>query len=308
MNSKTIRKKAAHLFAWLGLNVCSLIIKAIPVWWVYNFAETIAHLGYAFAGKHRKVAIESLTIAFGKEKTKQEIKQITKSCFESMAKSAVELMYLLDKPDLLDRRVEIAGRDNLKAALSKGKGVILVSAHFGNFPLLLAKLSLGGFKVNGIMRPMRDSRVERIFSQKRERFKVNTIYSQPRNTCVETTIKKLRNNELVFIPIDQNFGTGGIFVDFFGKKAATATGPVVLAQRTKAGILPCFIVRQKGDTHKIIFEPALELEEGKDRQETLITNIQKLTDIIEEYIRKYPPEWGWIHRRWKSRPAIKKEE
>jgi len=134
---------------------------------------------------------------------------------------------------------------------------------------------------------------------------IKTIYSQPRKACVENSIRTLRNNELLFIPIDQNFGTGGVFVDFFGKKAATATGPVVLALRTKAAVIPCFIVRQKDDTHKIIFEESLNLEEGRTFQETIIINIQKLTDIIESYIRKYPAEWGWIHRRWKSRPSIK---
>ncbi|MBU1905372.1 MAG: lysophospholipid acyltransferase family protein, partial [Candidatus Omnitrophica bacterium] len=113
----------------------------------------------------------------------------------------------------------------------------------------------------------------------------------------------LRNNEAVFLPLDQNFGSGGVFVDFFGKKAATAIGPVVFARRTKAAIVPCFIIRQKDDTHQIVFEPPLELEEGKDKQETIVINIQKLTNIIESYIRRYPAEWGWIHRRWKSKPS-----
>ena len=148
---------------------------------------------------------------------------------------------------------------------------------------------------------MHDARVEKIFLEKREKYGVRTIYSQPRNECVNNTISALRNNELVFIPIDQNFGTGGVFVNFFGKKAATATGPVILAQRTKAALVPCFILRQPGDKHKIIFEPELELTEGKDPQDTVLINIQRLTDIIEAYIRKYPAEWGWINRRWNNR-------
>ena len=197
----------------------------------------------------------------------------------------------------------IEGRQNLDKALDRGKGVILVSAHFGNFPLLLGRLAVDGYKTCGIMRPMHDARVEKIFLEKREKYGVRTIYSQPRNECVNNTISALRNNELVFIPIDQNFGTGGVFVNFFGKKAATATGPVILAQRTKAALVPCFILRQPGDKHKIIFEPELELTEGKDPQDTVLINIQRLTDIIEAYIRKYPAEWGWIHRRWKSKPS-----
>ena len=305
MDSKKIRKSISRLSGWLGLNFSSLIIKVIPERWMYSFAKNMAALGFIIASKQRKIALESLTIAFGRDKTKCEIEQIAKDCFIFMAEAGLELMFLMDKPKLIKRRVEIIGKENLDTALSKGRGAILVSAHFGNFPLMLSRIRLEGYETSGIMRPMRDSRAEKLFLAKRTKFGIKTIYNQPRRACVETTLKTLRNNELVFIPIDQNFGTGGVFVDFFGKKAATATGPVVLALRTKATIIPSFIVRQKDDTHKIIFEEPLNLEEGKTYQETVAINIQRLTNIIESYIRKYPAEWGWIHRRWKSRPSLK---
>jgi len=302
MDSKNVRKGIARFFARLGLNLCSLIIKFLPARYIYGFAKSLAAIGYGIVKKQRRTALESLTLAFGQEKSQEEIEKIARDCFSFMAKSGVELLFLMDRPELLKKRVEIVGRNNLDNALSCGKGAILVSAHFGNFPLLMARLALGGYKIAGIMRPMRDDRVEKIFLAKRTRLNIKTIYSQPRNVCVNNTIESLRNNELVFIPIDQNFGTGGIFVDFFGRKAATATGPIVLARRTKAMVLPCFIIRQADDSHRIIFEPALSLEEGKNSQETIAINIQKLTGIIEAYIRKYPAEWGWVHRRWKSKP------
>ena len=303
MDSKKIRKSFSRFFSWLGLIACSLIIRIMPRRYLYGFAKNIASLGYLIAGRQRKVARESLTIAFGQERPQKEIEQIARDCFTFMAKSGVELLFMMDRPKLLENRVEIIGKENLDKALSKGRGVILVSAHFGNFPLMLVRLALAGYKTAGIIRPMRDSRAEKMFMAKRSRFNFKTIYSQPRDVCVNNTIEALRNNELVFIPLDQNFGTGGIFVDFFGRKAATATGPIILAQRTKAAILPCFIIRQKDDSHKIIFEPALNLEKGKDAKETVVLNIQKITNIIESYIRKYPAEWGWIHRRWKTKPS-----
>jgi len=303
MDSKKLRKSLNRFLAWFGLNICSGIVKVIPASYLYVFANNIASLAYIFAVKQRKIALNSLSIAFGKEKSQAEIEKIAKDCFIYMAKSAVELMFLMDKPLVLKERTDIVGKENLDKALANGNGVILVSAHFGNFPLLLGRLAVDGYKAGGIMRPMRDARVEKIFLKKRDKFGVKTIYSQPRNECVNNTIGALRNNELVFIPIDQNFGTAGIFVNFFGEKAATATGPVILAQRTKAALVPCFILRQPQDKHKIIFEPVLELKEGKDVGDTILINIQRLTDIIESYIRKYPAEWGWIHRRWKSKPG-----
>jgi len=302
MDVKKIRTSISRFLAWLGLKVCSLIIKFMPATWIYGFAKNIGSLGYLVAAKQRRIALESLRMAFGQEKSEVEIERIARDCFILIAKSGVELIFLMDRPQLLKQRVDIIGKEYLDIGLSKGKGVILVSAHFGNFPLLMARLSLAGYKVGGIMRYMRDERVEKIFLAKRQRLNIKTIYSQPRNVCVETTLRSLRNNEIVFIPLDQNFGTGGVYVDFFGRKAATATGPVILAKRTQASIIPCFIIRQKDDTHKIIFEQAIDLKIGNSPQETITVNIQKLTDIIESYIRRYPAEWGWIHKRWKTRP------
>lgn len=302
MDRKKIVKTAGRSFGRLSLNIVAFIVGILPFQCLYRFAEGIAWLGYNLVRKHRNIAIESLNVAFGRDKTKKELQQIARDCFTAMAKSTVEIIFLMDRPDLLKQRVQLVRKENLDKALAGKKGVILVSAHFGSFPLLLARLGLEGYSISGIMRQMRDSQVERMFLRKRQRFNVQTIYSQPRQACVQTTITKLRNNELVFIPLDQNFGTAGVFVDFFGQKAATATGPVIFSQRTQAALLPCFIIRQEDDTHKVFFEPELKLEEGRTPQETILLNIQRLTDIIEQYIRRYPAQWGWIHRRWKSKP------
>ena len=305
MDSKKARKSIEYFFSWLGLTCGSFIVRFIPYRYLYGFAHNFASAGYRLAKKQRKIALESLFIAFGREKTPEERTRIARECFISMAKSGLELIYLMERPALLKQRVYLEGKENLDGALRKGKGVILVSAHLGNFPLMLAKLSLEGYKVGGIMRPMRNQLVEKVFNEKRVKLNIKTIYSIPRNTCVYNSISSLRDNELLFIPLDQNFGTGGVFVDFFGRKAATATGPVVLARRTGAAILPCFIIRQKDDTHRVIFEQPLLLEEKETEQASIVHNIQKITAIIESYIRCVPQEWGWIHRRWKS--TVKQE-
>ncbi len=303
MDFKKIRKSFSRFLGWLGLNICSLIVKVMPESALYGFAKVVSSLAFLFASKQKGIAFDSLRIAFGKEKNEEDLEVIVKGCFDDIAKSAVELMFLMDRPALLREKVCFEGREFLEEALSKGKGVILVSAHFGNFPLLLGRLAVEGFNISGIMRPMRDSRVEKLFKRKRDKFKVKTIYSQPRSACVNETIETLRNNGIVFIPIDQNFGTAGVFVNFFGRQAATATGPIIFAQRTGAAIVPCFIIRDKDDRHRAVFEKSIGLVSGKTNQETILLNIQELTRIIELYIRRYPAQWGWIHRRWKSQPS-----
>jgi KDO2-lipid IV(A) lauroyltransferase len=297
-----IRKSLTFVLVRIIVEVSSLITRNIPQKWLYPFAEFMGYFLSLVFFKHRKTAFKGLKSAFGDEKTSAQRRRIVRDCFASMAKSSAELLYCMHRPYFVRNNFRIVNPAVLDKALAKGKGVILVSAHLGNFPMILARLSLEGYKNSVIMRPLKEARVEDIFEAERARLDIETIYTVPRKTCVEGAIRSLRKNRILFIPLDQNFGTGGVYVDFFGRKAATAIGPVVLARRTKAVILPCFIIRQKDDTHKIFFEHPLELEKGKTDAETILTNTQKLTDIVESYIRRYPAEWSWIHRRWKSRP------
>ena len=303
MKLKKFKKATGRFFGWLGLLVCSLTIRFLPWRYIYNFAKVLAKIAFFLAFKQRRIALESLSIAFGQEKSVAELKHIARDCFTSMAKSGVELLFFMKRPHLLKRWVTLENKHILDEAFSKSRGVILVSGHFGNFPLMMLRLSLEGYQVAGIMRQMRDQRVERIFARLRNELGIKAIYSQPRKACVDTTIRSLKNNEIVCIQLDQNFGTGGVFVDFFNQRAATATGPVVFSLRTKAALLPCFIVRQNDDTHKIIFESEFDLKQEVNFDRTVLFNIQRLTAIVEYYIRRYPAQWGWIHRRWKTRPV-----
>ena len=305
MNLRNLRKIGSRFIAWLVLRACSLIMRFLPWRCLYGLAKALANIGFKLAVKQRRIALESLSIALGREKHPAELEDIAKDCFTSMAKSGLEMLFFMRRPQFLKKWTTLVNRYILDEAISRAKGVILVSGHFGNFPLMMLRLAIEGYPVGGIMRQMRDQRVERMFAKTRDDLGLRTIYSQPRKACVDATIRALKNNEIVCIQLDQNFGTGGVFVDFFNQKAATATGPVVFAMRTKAALLPCFIVRQDDDTHNIIFEQELNLREEDDFNKTVLVNIQRLTEIIESYIRRYPAQWGWIHRRWKTRPKVK---
>jgi KDO2-lipid IV(A) lauroyltransferase len=302
MEPKKITKTISRSFAWLALLFCSLIVRILPLSLLYGFAKVMAKIVFLVAVRQRKIALESLSIAFGKTKSRQELNKIARNCFSSVARSGVEMIFFMKRPHLLREGIILQNKHILDEALLRKKGAILVSGHFGNFPLAMLSLVQAGYQVGGIMRPMRDQRVERMFSQLRNKLGIKTIYSYPRKACVEQTIRALKSNEVVCIQLDQNFGTGGIFVDFFGQQAATATGPVVFALRTKAAVIPSFIVREKDGTNRIIFEPEFNLKQEDSFNKTVLLNIQGLTDIIESYVRRYPEQWGWMHRRWKTRP------
>ncbi|MBU1872021.1 MAG: lysophospholipid acyltransferase family protein [Candidatus Omnitrophica bacterium] len=302
MNCKNLGKTISRFLSWGALITCSLIIRFLPERGIYALANILANIVFFVAPRQRKIAFNSLSIAFGSNKPPRELRAIAKDCFRLIAKSGVEDFYFLNNRQLLKKRVSIENRRILEQALSRNKGVIIVSGHFGNFPLMMFRLKVEGYPVGGIMRPMRDKRTGKMFTKMIDESGVKNISSQPRKACVDTTIRALKNNEIVCIQLDQNFGTAGVFVNFLGQKAATATGPVVFALRTKAALIPCFIIRDKDDAQRIIFEPEFHLVHESEYNDTIMTNIQKLTDIIESYIRRYPAHWGWIHRRWKTRP------
>ncbi len=279
------------------------IIKKISYPTMRRLTRVLFAMAYPFLIRQKRIARESLTIAFDKQKSKAEIEKIFRDCFLNVASGMMELMYYMEHPQWISKMSYLEGQEHLDDALKNGKGVIAVSAHFGNFPLMLLRLVQAGYKTNAIIRQTRDPDVEKYFLDLRTRLGLNTVYSLPRKQCVDTSLKVLRNNEILFIPLDQNFGSSsGVFVDFFGQKAATATGPVIFAMRTQAPIIPMFIIRQADDRHKIIIEPPMELEYREDGQEMLVANTAKMTRLIERYIRWYPQEWGWMHRRWKSQP------
>ncbi len=306
MNKKEFFRALSYGFGRTLIGICDAGAKIVPLFFLYGFANAIAFLGYHFAFKHRRIAIDSLKLAFGKEKGDEEINKICLDCFKTMAGTAVEFFMFMRHPERIRKFVEIEGLENLDKALAKGRGVVAISAHFGSFPLLLSRLSMEGYKVNTMLRHMRDKNLDKLFEKKRDNMKVGSIYTQPRQECVNDSLRVLRNNEVLFVQLDQNFGTAGVFVDFFGVKAATATGPIIFSRRTGAPIVPMFIYRVNGPRHKIVIEPEVLFEEGQDKEAALLSMIQKLTSIIETYIRKYPHEWGWIHKRWKARPKEEK--
>lgn len=287
-----------------GLYATTFVLTRLPYPFVRVMTRWFIALGFLFVVRQRQVAEESLTIAFGQEKSPQQIKSILRECFANLGKGMIELIYFMAHPELITRNVAIEGKHYLDEAFAQGKGVVAVSAHFGNFPLMLLYLAQSGYGTHAIIRQTRDEKIEKYFQNLRSSLGLHTIYSHPRQECVLQSIKALRGNELVFIPLDQNFGTGaGVFVDFFGQKAATATGPVVFALRTGSPIVPMFIVREKDDTHRLIIDAPLTIEKQVDEKQTIAHNVARITQVIERYIRQYPQEWGWMHRRWKSRPA-----
>ncbi len=303
MSSSKRFRRFQRAIARYGLYTSAWLFERLPYGFVRFITGILITIGFRCTIRQRRFARESLDIAFGDEKSVEEKKKIIKKCFESFGRGMIELLYHMSHPEESHGTVSFEGKEHLDKAMAQGKGVIAVTAHFGNFPLMMMACARQGYKTSSIIRQTRDEELTEFLHKKRAKAGLGTIYAIPRRKCVIDSLKELRDGNLLFIPIDQNFGgNGGIFVDFFGQKAATATGPAVFALRTGAPILPMFSLRQADNTQKIVIEPPIEIEDCGSEKETILAVMTKVTNLVERYIRQYPYEWAWMHRRWKSRP------
>ncbi len=227
-------------------------------------------------------------------------------CFRNLGKGLMEfLQFPKLKSDNFGNFISIEGRQNIDEVLRKGKGGIILTAHFGNWELVGASFSLMGYCSNAIVRPAKLQKLDEFVNHYRQKTGLKCI---GRGTSIKSAIQCLRRNELLGILADVDTKVDGVFVDFFGHPAYTPKGPVSIALKTGAGLLPTFMVRQKDNSHKLIIEKELKLVITGNTEEDIRLNTQAFTKVIESYIRKYPEQWIWFHDRWKTKHNLQKTD
>lgn len=262
---------------------------------VANFAGRVAYLVLA---KYRNIAIENLKMAFGAQKTDREIRRIALGVFQNLAKNGAELINFPKIEEYnIDRFVTIENRDILDDGLKRGKGVIIVTAHFGNWEFLALTVRLKRYQGAVIGRRIYFHKYDSYLNYLRKSGDVNIIY---RDESPRKILKVLKANKIMGILADQDVDSvDGVFVDFFGRPAFTPAGPVALAMVSGAALIPAVILRD-GKRHRLILERQIELTDTGDKEKDIVENTAKWSGVIESYIRRYPEQWVWLHRRWKT--------
>ncbi len=288
---------------WRALIFSDRMIRWFPGKIVLIIMNGIGMAAYLFCGYRRRVALDNLRHVFGREKNRGEIKGIMKLFIRGIIANHYELVALYHNGNRDIREiVSIEGKENLDRALEKGRGVIAVSAHIGNFEIVCGRMVAEGYRYSAMAASARDERAKKYFADIWERQGMDIIPSLPVFTALRRSIETLEKNGLIAIYADQNRPSGGIFIDFFGRLAATATSPAALAIKTGASIVPMFTVRTGKENHSIIIEKPLELKLTGDDRADIKRITGMINGIIEKYIRKYPEQWWWFHDRWKRKP------
>ena len=294
---KGMKERSRSYPAGLFLSVINLI----PLKWRISLFEGLSRLIYALDDRHRWIALRGLTLAFP-EKDLKERNAIARSAFRNLARVAAEFFSLprLNEKNFT-RYITFEGLENFQKAYEKEKGILILTAHFGNWEWMAALFPLQSHHpVHVVVRPLDSRFLDSMVEQLRMRTGNQAI---PKQKAMGQILRLLKAGEIVGILLDQNMAwQEGVFVDFFGEKACTNTGMALLALKTGTPVLPAFNIRQKDGRYRVVIEPEIPLVRTGDKERDVTENTQRFTQIIERYVRNYPDQWLWLHQRWKTRP------
>lgn len=292
-------KKAVWLLEAVILIILSIPFAILPLKWSMKAGELLGLSCFYWWGSRRRIAIENLknSISYNAITAAEPVEELIRDNFKNLGRSLAEVIkiyYGLGK-EIIDS-VEIEGIENFNRAISKGKGILFLTGHCGNWELMaiVTSVKLSGSAI--VARPINNRYVNRLVERIRQRYGNSVIYKQ---RALKPIIQTLKGNGCVGILMDQSvMPDEGYVTDFLGRGAWTTKMPALLARKTGASVLPAFIHRTDGG-HRMMIYPEIELSNVNDRESAVKEDTKRFSGFIEEYIKEHPTEWLWIHRRWK---------
>jgi KDO2-lipid IV(A) lauroyltransferase len=294
----------AYFFERLFLACFIFFTRFIPITYLYPVATRIGKTGAVLSPAYKQRILGNLTLAFGKEKKISEKLALYRESTVNTIKNYFEMLAAINALNkrYLNSAIQIEGRENLAASLKKGKGVIAIGGHFGSFSLVGIKMREQGFPFHTVTRGITDPLRKNVYEKYRREQGQPFIYTRTSREAFNMTLQILKKNEIIFLITDENRRFGGVFVNFFNRPASTTPGPALLHLRTGADIIPIVLLRNPDNTHKLIIEPPLLFSYRGNHEEDVKEITQVITHKIEEYVCKYPTQWTWTNRRWRTRP------
>jgi Kdo2-lipid IVA lauroyltransferase/acyltransferase len=292
-----MRQRAEYIVVWL----LAAVMRRLPRPVVRAIGIFLALLVYTLHARLRRVGARNLDLAFP-AKSRKEKKKILRGLFVSLGRQLAEFtLFPRYTRDNVSRIAVYEGFQNFAEAQARGKGVVFLTAHLGGWEISSFAHSLYGHPMNIVVRPLDNPYLDALVDRYRTLHGNRTFSKQD---YARGLLKTLKNGEVIGILMDTNMTPPqGAFVDFFGVPACTATGIARVALHTGAAVVPAFCVWDtKIGKYKICFEPAMTLVRTGNDEADAITNTARFTTEIEGYVMKYPDQWLWVHRRWKTRP------
>jgi len=293
-----MRQRLEYALAWVIIKILGGLPRSLSRAAAIALSWTI----YLIHVRLRHVGMRNLKLAFP-EKTRRERARILRGVFTSLGRQLAEVClfptYTLEN---VGKVVVYDGFENFERALARGKGVLFLTAHLGGWELSAFTHSLYGHPLHIVMRPLDNVYLDSLMRRYRTMHGNSTV---DKDDFVRGLLSAMKAGETVGILMDTNMTPPqGAFVDFFGVPACTAMGLARVALHAEAAVVPAFTIWDNDlGRYRIRFDPALKLVRTGNDEADALANTAAFTRVIESYATRYPEQWLWVHRRWKTRPA-----
>jgi KDO2-lipid IV(A) lauroyltransferase len=299
-NNTKLSKRLARAVGLAVLKGLVSLLPRLPLPVALGLGRGLGNLMRVVSKKRRKVALDNLAWALGPAHSEGERRRIAWESFRQFGMLMVEqIWYAFRSPEQIDEVIEFREEDwNDFAALhARGKGVIFVTAHLGNFEMQARIPAARGVEVLLLVRPSRDQGTTELITRLRERTGLKVVET---GKGLRTILEGLRRGACVAMVSDQN--AGDVFVPFFGRQTGFVDGAARLALKTGSAIILCYCVRVGPGRFRMLYSGGFVPEPTGDTTADIDTIMRRVADDSEAAIRAYPEQWLWFHNRWKSSP------
>ncbi|MCS6775505.1 MAG: lysophospholipid acyltransferase family protein [Chloroherpetonaceae bacterium] len=295
-----LRKRLERAAGRLALRMLVTPLRALPLSVNQKVGRLLGGMLYYLLGRYRRVALMNLQLVFGQELTPAERRRMARRVFQHFGAVATEFVKLPGlRRDDLDRLVTVDGLEHLEQAYQGGRGVLLITGHFGNWEVLARWLTTHGHTLTVVARRANDAKTEELLRGTREK---NGVQIVNRGGSAREILRALQQNTIVGILPDQN--DADVFVPFFGLPTGTVDGPAQIHLRTGAPLLFAWCVRAPDNRFHVTLEPPEVIPPTGDRQADVERVMTLVNARLEAQIRRYPEQWLWLHHRWKASPGV----
>jgi Kdo2-lipid IVA lauroyltransferase/acyltransferase len=279
--------------------VLIFVLSAFPFRVGSQVGAWLGVLGYRL-GIRARVVEAQIAFAFPEFDAKR-VKQVARESYQNLGRTSIEaaLMEKRTPQELIDQFERVDGWEHVDAAVAAGNGALIITGHLGNWEVAGSYLAARGLPVDAIARHMSNRLFERYLTRVRERFGVKVVFDQQ---AVRHTPRSVRSGRMVGFLSDQGvLGLASSFVPFFGRLAKTPRGAAVFALRLEVPVLFVIGVREPSLKYRLIVE-SLPIVQTGDREADVTTLVALYTARLEHWVRQYPGQYFWQHRRWKRQP------
>jgi Kdo2-lipid IVA lauroyltransferase/acyltransferase len=278
-------------------------LSLLPDFILYPLGVIGGFIGYCLDRRHLKIGMKNLSIAFP-DRSEEERRRILRASYVNLGKGMAEYVRLAGFfHTRLRDRVAYDRYHYWTDVMHKypGKGIVVLSAHFGNFELLACAHAMHGHQISLVHHTQRFLAGDALATFARERCGVEILR---KHSAARAVLKALRSGEMVGVPFDQNAKRSeAVWVPFFGEPAATTSGVARMVAISGAPVIPAFIVREKdGRHHRIEIQDEIPIQRTGDGEADVLENTRRFVKVIEDMVRRYPEQFLWTHRRYRTRP------